>query len=235
MKINDPKLTDEKRRYGRDHLFRLRYGISASEYEEMFFAQGEKCAICGRIEINGNLLSVDHDHCSGKVRGLLCGKCNTGLGFFRDDIKIVRAAERIGMNIFSKASIDFMALNPSLKPQPHQSNHGKVKIKKRGRMNRVEQEYAMILEAQKRAGEILRYEFEGITLRFAGVKYTPDFVVISANSVLSHALRYIEVKGPWIKGNRERAIERYRHAKTYWPEFTFEMHQKTKAGWKQII
>jgi len=106
-------------------------------------------------------------------------------------------------------------------------------------MNKTESEFAMILEAQKRAGEILRYEFEGITLRFANVRYTPDFVVLEKWVRFGYRgacpIKFIEVKGPFIKGNRERAVERFRHARTYWPEFTFEMHQKTKDGWKQII
>ncbi len=106
---------------------------------------------------------------------------------------------------------------------------------KRGRMNKTEAEYAMILEAMKRKGEILRWEFEGITLRFAGVKYTPDFVVLRSLMLGECPIKLIEVKGPFIKGNRERAVERFRHAKTYWPEFTFEMHQKTKEGWRQLI
>jgi hypothetical protein len=110
-------------------------------------------------------------------------------------------------------------------------------------MNKTEAEFAMILEAMKRNGEILRYEFEGITLRFANVKYTPDFFVsvASVKSMETGHLRtfrhfkFIEVKGPFIRGNRERAVERFRHAKTYWPEFTFELHQKSKDGWKQLI
>jgi hypothetical protein len=112
-------------------------------------------------------------------------------------------------------------------------------------MNGVESEFAIRLEAQKRAGEILRYQFEGVTLRFANVKYTPDFVVFKSFEVelnscqstwITHhpAITFIEVKGPFIKGNRERAVERFRHAKTYWPEFTFEMWQK-KDSWTQII
>ncbi len=143
------------------------------------------------------------------------------------------------MNIFSKASADFLAVNPNLK-----TDRARTRIGIRCVMNKVESEYALKLEEQKRAGEILRYEFEGITLRFANVKYTPDFVVLTkpqinhlhATAIYStYPVRFIEVKGPFIKGNRERAVERFRHAKTYWPEFAFEMHQKTKDGWKQII
>ncbi len=111
---------------------------------------------------------------------------------------------------------------------------------RRGRMNKTEAEFAMILEAMKRKGEILRYEFEGITLRFAGVKYTPDFTVIYP-FVVTHLytipkVKFVEVKGAFMAGNRERAVERFRHAKTYYEDvFQFELHQKTKEGWKQII
>ena len=110
-----------------------------------------------------------------------------------------------------------------------------VATPRRGRMNKVEAEYAMILEAMKRKGEILRYEFEGITLRFANVKYTPDFVVFYHSPSAPLQTKFLEVKGPFIKGNRERAVERFRHAKTYWPEFTFELHQRRKDGWHQLI
>jgi hypothetical protein len=105
-------------------------------------------------------------------------------------------------------------------------------------MNKTEAEFALMLEAQKRKGEILRYEFEGVTLRFANVKYTPDFVVLMPTPIplpSPWGIKLIEVKGPFIKGNRERAVERFRHAKTYWPEFRFELHQKTKDGWRQLI
>ncbi len=121
-------------------------------------------------------------------------------------------------------------VNPQLGDKNLVAGRSRTRVGLRCGMNKTESEYAMILEARKRAGEILRYEFEGITLRFANVKYTPDFVVIHRAYI-----KLIEVKGPFIKGNRERAVERFRHAKTYWPEFTFEMMQRTKDGWRQII
>ncbi len=113
---------------------------------------------------------------------------------------------------------------------------------RRGRMNKTEAEYALILEAMKRKGEILRYEFEGITLRFAGVKYTPDFVVFTGEPLhdgevlREKPIKFIEIKGGFIGGNKARAIERFRHARTYWPEFQFEMWQRQKGGhWKQLL
>ncbi len=154
--------------------------------------------------------------------------------------------------MFPHSSADTVALNPHLsdsatvnpKPKENESTVN-VATKRRSVMNKTEAGYSLILEAMKRKGEILRYEFEGVTLRFANVKYTPDFVVFGIidpykpdggwHNPTPAPLKFIEVKGPFIKGNRERAVERFRHAKTYWPEFTFEMHQKTKEGWKQII
>ncbi len=103
-------------------------------------------------------------------------------------------------------------------------------------MNKTEAEFAMILEAKRREGIISRWLFEGITLRWNDVRYTPDFITFPGFSPESDTeIHIIETKGPWIKGNRERAVERFRHAKTYWPEFTFEMHHRTKNGWKQLI
>ncbi len=135
---------------------------------------------------------------------------------------------------FDNASESFKVANPKL------VGRTRTRVGLRCGMNKTEAEFAMILEDRRRCGEILRYEFEGITLRFAGVKYTPDFVVFvrsipSLNYAPSIEIKFIEVKGPFIKGNRERAVERFRHAKTYWPEFTFEMWQKKDGSWNQII
>jgi len=130
-----------------------------------------------------------------------------------------------------KLSQSCAALNPHV-------GRSRTRVGLRCGMNKTETEFALRIEAQKRAGEILRYEFEGITLRFANVKYTPDFVVTYVDqlqNVCWKATKFIEVKGAFIKGNRERAVERFRHAKTYWPEFTFEMWQKKDGAWNQII
>ncbi len=61
-------------------------------------AQGGVCAICGLPEtrvVKGKLnrLAVDHDHTTGRVRGLLCFRCNTCLGRFEDNVELLRAAE----------------------------------------------------------------------------------------------------------------------------------------------
>lgn len=51
------------------------YGITEAQYKEMFDAQDGRCAICGRKPVRRRL-AVDHDHNTGKVRGLLCYTCN---------------------------------------------------------------------------------------------------------------------------------------------------------------
>jgi hypothetical protein len=55
------------------------------EYNNLFEKQNGKCAICnGESKDRGRALDVDHDHKTGKIRGLLCVSCNRGLGHFND-------------------------------------------------------------------------------------------------------------------------------------------------------
>lgn len=103
---------------------------------------------------------------------------------------------------------------------------------KRAAMNKTEAEYALILEAMKRKGEILRYEYEGITLRWADMKYTPDFVVFLNNAVAAiNGLKLIEIKGAHIW---DRDLVRFKGARAYWPEFAFEMWQRKVGTWTRI-
>ena len=64
--------------------------ITMQQYSEMFAAQHGRCLICNRPEKWE--LRVDHDHITGKVRGLLCHKCNSGLGMFNDDLGLLQTA-----------------------------------------------------------------------------------------------------------------------------------------------
>lgn len=69
-----------KRRRTSAGLFR-KYGITIDDYERMEMEQDYCCALCGEPElIQDRKLAVDHDHDTGRVRGLLCFKCNTALG-----------------------------------------------------------------------------------------------------------------------------------------------------------
>jgi hypothetical protein len=69
------------------HQRKKNYGISQKEYDVLLLSQGGKCAVCGK-ENSGQMrngvycqMLVDHDHETGKVRGLLCHDCNCALGW----------------------------------------------------------------------------------------------------------------------------------------------------------
>ena len=66
-----------------------KYGLTLDEYHAMYERQDFACAICGTDDSG---LVVDHDHESGKVRGLLCNRCNTGLGMFGESQHIFAKA-----------------------------------------------------------------------------------------------------------------------------------------------
>lgn len=63
------------------------YGWTIEKYEEVSRTQNNVCAICKKVCPSGRLLSVDHCHKTGKIRGLLCMRCNKGLGSFNDNIE----------------------------------------------------------------------------------------------------------------------------------------------------
>jgi hypothetical protein len=88
----------------RDSMREMRFGLSRAAFDAMFEAQGKACAICRSPRPGGkNFWSVDHDHsccpssdqtCGQCVRGILCSRCNHGLGNFKDDIDRLGAAIR---------------------------------------------------------------------------------------------------------------------------------------------
>lgn len=79
------KRNPEKTRLAyRKCMLKRRYGITLEEYEAMFAKQDGKCAICNGVCPTGRNLAVDHDHDTGKVRGLLCSRCNQGIGQLRN-------------------------------------------------------------------------------------------------------------------------------------------------------
>lgn len=76
-----------------DARLKRTYGITLEEYNALHSKQDGRCKICNQPETARNRsLAVDHDHKTGKVRGLLCGKCNMALGKFQDDERILASA-----------------------------------------------------------------------------------------------------------------------------------------------
>jgi hypothetical protein len=78
----------------RERYVRRKYGMSQQEYSALLAAQGGGCAICGGLFAGGSRrnLNIDHDHATGRVRGILCAHCNKGLGLFRDRYDLLQKA-----------------------------------------------------------------------------------------------------------------------------------------------
>lgn len=79
------------RRCQRDVWLRRERGISIDDYEAMLASQDSRCALCRKCE-NGRQWHVDHDHKTGRVRGILCDNCNRGIGQLGDDPNRLRRA-----------------------------------------------------------------------------------------------------------------------------------------------
>jgi len=100
LKINRDNKARRKRKpdYKPGHI--KTYGLTLEQYEAMVEYQDHKCKICGipetenSLDKNGNpkRLSIDHDHETGQIRGLLCNPCNTALGSFRDNVESLQRA-----------------------------------------------------------------------------------------------------------------------------------------------
>lgn len=87
------KYPDRERELQRSHDLNKNYGISIAEYESLLKRQRGVCAVCKKEPIKRRL-DVDHDHRTGKIRGLLCPNCNNGLGRFLDSVLLLRAAAK---------------------------------------------------------------------------------------------------------------------------------------------
>jgi hypothetical protein len=101
---NKEKLIKISKDWGTSHKDRRmnsnlkRYGITVEQYNQMFVDQDGKCSICNNTNTVGKNLGVDHNHETGKVRGLLCHKCNIGLGHFDDNIgKLLKAINYLNL------------------------------------------------------------------------------------------------------------------------------------------
>lgn len=82
------KVMAYREKYGRTDMH-ARYGITNLEYKQMVDERQGRCQICDKKPIT---LTVDHDHDTGKFRGLLCDGCNNGLGKFKDDPRLLMKA-----------------------------------------------------------------------------------------------------------------------------------------------
>lgn len=86
------RLTVERQVYNRNVNLKRNYGLTGAAYDAMVVSQCGTCAICGEMDESGHHLSVDHHHVTRELRGLLCKKCNRGIGLLRDSPEILRRA-----------------------------------------------------------------------------------------------------------------------------------------------
>lgn len=78
---NNERITLEQ---NRAYQLKSLYGITPEEWDRMYEEQDGVCAICLQAETQNRRMAVDHCHVTGKVRGLLCQACNTGIGKLGD-------------------------------------------------------------------------------------------------------------------------------------------------------
>lgn len=147
----------------------------------------------------------------------------------------------------SHVSAAVRAANPHLYPpacedgarivgsQKTGQDSGKRPGKRRRAMNKTEAAFAAILDAKMRRGEIVSYEYEGITLRWGkidGIRYTPDFTVFERIEAALVRICFVEVKGGHIW---PKDMQKFKQARNEWPHFGFEMWQRKSGSWTQIL
>ena len=78
----------------RSWLIKTRYGLTQEQYDTVLKSQNGLCAICGTDDPGSNRKNwcVDHDHKTGRIRGLLCNNCNRGIGLLKEDLFVFESA-----------------------------------------------------------------------------------------------------------------------------------------------
>lgn len=96
QKPNHKKYYQEHKIRWRELLLKRKYNITLEEYDNMLLNQHKKCAICEIKEcLSGKNFAVDDCHETGKIRGLLCVKCNMGIGLLYNSILLNKALKYI--------------------------------------------------------------------------------------------------------------------------------------------
>lgn len=112
------------------------------------------------------------------------------------------------------------------------------KLRKEKAMNKTEAAYAALLDAKMRKGEIVSWDYEGITLRIGRRRFIPDFTVVAAvvspsdeNQAAAIRIEFHETKGPYV---REDASLKFDLFKSNYELFRFVMMQRIDGEWRQI-
>jgi hypothetical protein len=91
-KLKEFKQSPAGKRSDRKGHLRRKFGMSLEDYDELVEKQGGVCAVCGYPPDEGKSFHIDHDHDSGRIRGLLCSRCNHAIGLLRDDPEVIESA-----------------------------------------------------------------------------------------------------------------------------------------------
>ena len=87
---NKDRFLDYRRAKLRRHHLKKAFGLTQSEWDVTFEAQDRKCAVCRRTDPgNSRGWGTDHDHRTGKFRGILCNNCNSALGYVKESAEIL--------------------------------------------------------------------------------------------------------------------------------------------------
>ena len=99
-KSNPDKVRQYRAENRRKHYLeevKRKYNLDSETFWSIYDEQGGRCAICNKqLAWSGgkDAPHVDHCHETGRVRGVLCRKCNSGLGYFNDDLKLLKSATK---------------------------------------------------------------------------------------------------------------------------------------------
>lgn len=84
IKAKPRKSGELYKKYMKKYIFKKRYGLSLEEIDEILAKQNHKCKICGK-SLKETRRCIDHNHETGVLRGILCQRCNLGLGYIEDE------------------------------------------------------------------------------------------------------------------------------------------------------
>lgn len=93
-RIREYRHKPEVMKRDREYRYLKKYGLTIDQYDQLLNSQGNKCAICGTENPDKKRFNIDHCHLTGKIRGLLCRKCNLLLGFSGDNVETLISAAR---------------------------------------------------------------------------------------------------------------------------------------------
>lgn len=95
IRAKDSEGWQEHRKKYRNRYYKNTYGITLENFEAIFQAQDCRCAICLcelDIDLDSKKAHLDHNHTTGKIREILCVRCNKGIGYLQEDIDIMESA-----------------------------------------------------------------------------------------------------------------------------------------------